>query len=59
MFWDETVEPYRVSSIGLLEPQISVESFMQQQQLAENGFLLVDWLNEDNSLIGLEQHPDS
>ena len=59
MFLDDTVEPNRVNRVGLLEPQISVESYMQQQQLAENGFLLIGWVNEDTSLIGMEQHPDS
>lgn len=59
MYWDDTVEPYRVSRVALLEPQISVESFMQQQELAENGFLLIGWVNEDDSLIGMEIHPDS
>lgn len=57
---DESIKPAKVKSVEIYtNPNpISVETFMQQQELATFGFLLVGWVNEDDSLIGMEVHPE-
>ena len=53
--------PYPVSGISVYHrtgtnPE-SVNAFMQEQTLAKNGFLLIGWVDADNSLIGMQKHP--
>lgn len=56
---DGSTGPAKVVSVDIYtNPNpISVDTFMQQQTFATFGFLLVGWVNEDDSLIGMEVHP--
>lgn len=58
---DDSTEPAKVDSVEIYtNPKpITVNEFLQQQSLSKYGFLLVGWVTEDDSLIGMEIHPDS
>ena len=57
---DESTEPAKVESVDIYTnpDPISVDAFMQQQTFSSFGFLLVGWVYEDDSLIGMEVHPE-
>lgn len=56
---DDGSEPFLSSAIQPVNYQgnpLSVEKFMEMEQLASEGFLLIGWTGADSSLIGLELH---
>ena len=55
MSLNTSVKPNVVQSIN--DFGMSVNAFMEQQTLADNGFLLIGWVDEDDSLIGMKKHP--